>query len=280
MRWALPGGRSALGCANPMIPGDGENPRRVLDVKPFAISRYAVTNGEFADFVSETGYRTSAERYGWSFVFKGFLPEDVIVPGPAGAPWWRKTEGSCWKHPEGAGSDVEARRDHPVVHLSWFDAGAFASWAGGRLPTEAEWEYAARGGLPNAIFPWGDQEPDDDSYFPCNIWQGQFPDSNSAADGYTGTAPVDAYAPNGFGLFNMAGNVWEWCADPFRIRSLKREARERNDAARAQNSRVAKGGSYLCHRCYCYRYRVAARTGTTPDTSTGHMGLRLAFDDR
>jgi formylglycine-generating enzyme required for sulfatase activity len=185
--------------------------------------------------------------------------------------------GACWAAPEGPGSSIAERPDHPAVHIAWTDAAAFAAWAGGRLPTEAEWEHAAKGGDHAMRFPWGAAEPDDASAM-CNIWQGEFPRSNGAADGWVGTAPVDAYAPNGFGLFNACGNVWEWCADPFRVRSLSAAARQRNQAATAEKERVMKGGSYLCHRSYCYRYRIAARAGRSPDTSAGHTGFRVAYD--
>jgi formylglycine-generating enzyme required for sulfatase activity len=166
----------------------------------------------------------------------------------------------------------------PVVQVSWTDANAFAAWAGGRLPSEAEWECAAAGGLNDARYPWGDQEPDENDFLPCNIWQGTFPTENTATDGFAATAPVDAFAPNGFGLYNMAGNTWEWCADPFLIRSLARGARERSEAARVQNMRLLKGGSHLCHRSYCHRYRIAARTGAGSDSGTTHVGFRLVFD--
>ena len=262
------------------LPQDGESPARLVTVKPFAIDPCAVTNASFSEFVAATGHRTDAERFGWSLVFKDFVPEGTEARASQEAPsWWRRIEGACWRHPEGPHSGIAERSDHPVVHVSWNDAVAFAAWAGGRLPTEAEWELAARGGLADARFPWGDREPDDDTFQPCNIWQGEFPGRNSCADGYAGTAPVDAYAPNGFGLFNMVGNAWEWCADAFRVRSLARAAVQRNEAARAAGERLLKGGSYLCHRSYCYRYRIAARTGVSADSSTGHVGFRLAFDD-
>ena len=164
------------------------------------------------------------------------------------------------------------------MHVSWSDAAAFAAWAGGRLPTEAEWEHAAKGGDDGARFPWGAEEPTDTVAGLCNIWQGDFPHRNSVADGFAGTAPADAFRPNGFGLFNMCGNVWEWCADPFRVRSLSGAAKARNRAATAERERVMKGGSYLCHRSYCYRYRIAARSGRSPDTSAGHTGFRVAYD--
>lgn len=272
----LKGGRTSMGTSTPEIPGDGEVLRKVT-VAPFRMSRYTVTNAAFGDFVAATGYETDAERFGWSYVFHLLLPEDQMFPAPAEASWWRVVEGASWKHPEGPQSLVEDRANHPAVHMSWNDAAAFAEWAGGRLPSEAEWEFAARGGVDGARFPWGEAEPDDETVM-CNIWQGQFPRHNTLKDGYLGTAPVDSFAPNGFGLHNMSGNVWEWCADSFLVKSLTRAAKERNRRARAEKERVVKGGSYLCHRSYCYRYRIAARSGRSPDTSAGNTGFRIAFD--
>jgi formylglycine-generating enzyme required for sulfatase activity len=275
----LRGGITRVGTDHPILLQDDEGPSRQVRLKPFSIDPFAVTNGWFREFVNATGYQSDAERFGWSAVFFTFLPDHLHkTAGAAGAPWWRKTEGASWNYPEGPGSSIENRLDHPVVHISHHDAQAFAAWAGGRLPTEAEWEYAARGGREAATYPWGDREPDDTSFQPCNIWQGAFPNQNLALDGFLGTAPVGAFAPNGYGLHNMVGNTWEWCADSFRIRSLSRGARERNSTARAARERVMKGGSYLCHRSYCHRYRIAARSGAAPDTSTGHLGFRLVFD--
>ncbi len=270
----LPGGRFRTGTDASPLPRDGEGPSRAVEVRPFAIDPLAVTNAWFADFVAATGYRTEAERFGWSLVFR---PEGSVASQGA-PPWWSRIDGACWRAPEGPGSGIDTRAAHPVVHVSWNDAMAFAAWVGGRLPSEAEWEYAAAAGLSGARFPWGDREPDEAAFLPCNIWQGRFPDLNTQADGYAGTAPADAFAPNGFGLHNMVGNTWEWCADRFRIRSLASTARARNAAALAGNDRLLKGGSFLCHRSYCYRYRIAARTGAGADSSTGHVGFRLVFD--
>lgn len=239
-----------------------------MTVAPFAIDRMAVTNERFARFVEETSFVTEAERYGWSFVFESFLPANFPpTRAVAAAPWWRAVEGADWRHPVGPGSDLEGLRSHPVVHVSWHDAKAFAAWAGGRLPTESEWEYAGRGGLEQKRFPWGDRLLDGKRHR-CNVWQGSFPDRDHARDGYHGTAPVDAYEPNGFGLFNMVGNVWEWCQDPW----------DEHDEDRSDLARVMKGGSYLCHASYCNRYRLAARSSTTADSSTGHLGFRVAYD--
>ena len=262
-----------------MLESDAEGPARTVKVRPFAIDPFAVTNRWFGDFAAATGHVSDAERWGWSYVFHSFIGADGrALERPATAPWWRKVEGATWRAPRGPGSSLEGLLDHPVVHVSWNDAQAFAAWAGGRLPREAEWEYAAKGGLQGARYPWGDDEPSDEAPFRCNIWQGSFPEEDTGRDGYAGTAPVGAFPPNGFGLHQMVGNVWQWCADPFRLRSLSRRLLARDQAARAAGERLLKGGSYLCHRSYCHRYRIAARIGSPPDTTTGNMGFRLVFD--
>jgi len=188
-------------------------------------------------------------------------------------------EGADWAHPMGPGSSVEGIADHPVTHISWNDAMAFAAWAGGRLPTEAQWEHAARGGAGLRVYPWGDTEPTEDTPL-CNNWQGPFPEGNTARDGYLGTAPVDTLEANEFGLHHMVGNVWEWCLDMFRVRSLSRMARGLNANSLKEKSHLLKGGSYLCHKSYCFRYRIAARTGVRADSSAGHTGVRLVFSPR
>ena len=264
---SLPGGEFLMGAEDAEgFPADGEGPVRAVRVEPFLVDAYAVTNERFAAFVADTGHVTDAERLGWSYVFAGFLPGTLRrgAPRPEHAPWWCGVPGAAWQRPEGPGSTVEERGDHPVVHVSWHDAAAYAAWAGKRLPTEAEWEYAARGGLEQKRYPWGD-ELDPDGTYRCNIWRGTFPTRNTAADGYRGTAPVDAFEPNGFGLYNMSGNVWEWCADWW--------STERTE-------RVIRGGSHMCHRSYCNRYRVAARSANTPDSSSGHAGFRCVRDSR
>ena len=243
-------------------PADGEGPVRPVHVDGFRIDTCAVTNREFGDFVTATGHRTDAERFGWSFVFAGLLPDEFPpTRGVAGAEWWRQVEGADWAHPEGPHSDVAGRPDHPVVHVSWGDAQAFCTWAGKRLPAEAEWERAARGGLESRVFPWGDELEPGGSHA-MNVWQGRFPAENTCEDGFYGTCPVDSYEPNGYGLLNMTGNVWEWCADWFS----------------PDSHRSARGGSYLCHESYCRRYRVAARNGLTPDSSSGNVGFRCVAD--
>ena len=257
-----------VGTDRPVFKAAAEGPPRQVKVRPFVIDPFAVTN-----------HLSDAERWDWSYVFFSFVDGDAErLERPAAAPWWRKVVGATWRTPSGRGSSIEGLLDHPVVHVSWNDATAFAAWAGGRLPGEAEREYAAKGGLTAARYSWGDDDPGDAAPFRCNIWQGRFPDEDIAADGYAGTAPVDAFAANGYGLHQMVGNVWEWCAEPFRLRSLSRALKVRDQAARAAGERLLKGGSYLCHRAYCHRYRIAARIGSPPDTTSGNMGFRLVFD--
>ncbi|HEX2556103.1 MAG TPA: formylglycine-generating enzyme family protein [Microvirga sp.] len=272
------GGTAFVGTDRPVILEDGEGPRRKVSLRAFALDAHAVTNARFAAFVAATGYVTEAERFGWSTVFRSLLPPDAPHPPSRGpTPWWVMVDGAFWAAPEGPGSTIEDRPDHPVVHLSWADAKAFAAWCGGRLPSEAEWEHAARGGLDDPRFPWGEEEPTDSTIL-CNIWQGTFPAANTVADGYLGTSPVAAFAPNGAGLFGMAGNVWEWTGDPFKIRSLSSRAKQRNAHALREKEKVLKGGSFLCHRSYCYRYRVAARIPLTPDSAASNVGFRVAYD--
>ncbi|GIP29737.1 hypothetical protein J23TS9_48670 [Paenibacillus sp. J23TS9] len=259
---------------------DAEGPARPVHVQSFRISPHTVTNADYAEFVAATGYITEAERFGWSYVFHLLLsdPESVnIVGSPLQTPWWNGVEGTYWRQPEGPGSHVLDRMNHPVVHVSWNDAQAYCEWAGVRLPTEIEWESAARGGLEGKRYPWGDVLRPDGEHR-CNIWQGVFPTKNHASDGYLGTAPVDAYKPNGYGLYNMSGNVWEWCADWFTQNPDKRGSTEQPQGPMQGTSRLMKGGSYLCHQSYCNRYRIAARSSNTPDSSTGNIGFRVVAD--
>jgi formylglycine-generating enzyme required for sulfatase activity len=256
--------------------GDGEAPIHVVELSPYRLAACAVTNDEFAAFVAATGHVTEAERYGWSFVFAGHLPDDFPpTRAVARTPWWRQVEGADWRHPEGPASVVADRGRHPVVHVSWDDAVAYCAWRGARLPTEAEWEHAARGGRRGATYPWGDElEPG--GRHAMNVFQGRFPVQDTAADGYAGTAPVDAYEPNGFGAHNMTGNVWEWCADWYSPTYYRHSARRDPTGPAEGEQRVMRGGSYLCHDSYCRRYRVAARSSNTPPSSTGNLGFRVA----
>lgn len=274
----VPGGTAWLGTNTAGMPDDGETPLRKKRMKPFRIAPTTVTNADFAQFVDETGYVTEAETFGWSFVFWSDVPSHIAeTRGIEGVEWWRRVDGATWKDVSGPGTYGSAwHADHPVVQVSWNDAVAYARWAGGRLPTEAEWEHAARGGQGDVRFPWGDQEPDDSNAFPCNIWQGTFPQNNTAADGWATTAPARSFAPNAYGLYNLVGNVWEWTADTYRVKTLKKQMRQRLEAMRG--FKVTKGGSFLCHRSYCYRYRIAARTGNSPDSTTTHTGFRMVWD--
>ncbi len=271
---SLDGGKFLMGSNESAYPEDGEGPVRRINLTAFDIAATAVTNHEFAAFVADTGYRTTAEQFGESFVFGGLLPDDFPpTQAVAAAPWWRLVEGSSWRHPEGLRSKLVGREHHPVVHVSWFDAMSYCAWAGCRLPTEAEWEYAARGGLEQQRYPWGDdREPDGEHRM--NVFQGTFPSENTADDGYLGTAPVDAFAPNGYGLHNTCGNVWEWCGDWF----APQHGPSKSDPTGPPSGthRVMRGGSYLCHESYCWRYRVAARSANTPDSSAGNIGFRVA----
>jgi formylglycine-generating enzyme required for sulfatase activity len=259
---SLPGGEFLMGCEDKhAYAADREGPVRRVGVDAFRLDACAVTNREFRAFVDETGHTTEAEHYGWSFVFAGLLPDDFPpTRGVASAPWWRQVEGATWSSPEGPQSDIAERLDHPVVHVGFTDAEAYAAWAGKRLPAEDEWEYAARGGLEQHPFPWGgDLEPGGEHRM--NVWQGRFPAENTEADGWYGTCPTDAFEPNAFGLHNMTGNVWEWTASDFEPGSA---------------SKTTRGGSYLCHESYCRRYRVSARNALTPDSTTGNIGFRCA----
>jgi formylglycine-generating enzyme required for sulfatase activity len=274
----IPGGRAEIGTDRPQIATDGEGPRRFVKVKPFRIGTTAVTNAEFAIFVEDTGYMTEAERFGWSYVFGTHIQGVDETAGVVGAEWWRRVDGCFWRMPLGPASGLAGRESHPAVHVSWNDAVAYAAWAGGRLPTEAEWEHAARGGLTGSIYPWGDRHPNDSDFTPCNIWQGDFPLRDTAVDGYAGLAPARSFEPNGYGLYNMCGNCWEWTSEPFRVRSLRAHAKSINERAAQAGFKLAKGGSHLCHASYCHRYRIAARTGNTPDSTTSHIGFRIVFD--
>jgi formylglycine-generating enzyme len=250
------------------FPVDGEGPVRKVRLNSFYIDIYPVRNMEFALFVDATRYVTESEQFGWSFVFEGDLPEtaDRELQAVSGAEWWKRIEGADWQHPEG-----------PVVQVSWNDATAYAKWAGKRLPTEAEWEYAARGGLELKLYPWGDDLTPDGKHL-CNIWQGQFPLENTLDDGYASVCPVDAFPPNGFGLYSMTGNTWEWCHDWFDARFHELATRDNPVGPPNGAGRVVKGGSYLCHQSYCNRYRVAARSSNTPDSATTNMSFRCVRD--
>jgi formylglycine-generating enzyme required for sulfatase activity len=255
---------------------DGEGPVRRVSLSPFAVDVFPVTNAEFATFIRATNYRTEAEVFGWSFVFWAHIPpqrfDELVEDTVAAAPWWCKVRGATWDHPEGPGSNVQDRLQHPVVHVSWNDASAYAAWTRKALPTEAQWEYAARGGLEQKLYPWGDELVPGGRHL-CNIWQGDFPDQDLAEDGYAGTNPIDAFPPNNYGISSITGNVWEWCADWFATGSARPMSQDPTGPPHG-DTRVMKGGSFLCHSSYCNRYRVAARTANTPDSSASNIGFR------
>lgn len=303
----VPGGEFTMGTSSE-LGWPNEKPAHRVRVESFYIDTTEVTNAEFAKFVEATGYRTTAERKPdlkeiMSQVPPGTPPPsaEMLVPGSLVftpprekvlldniALWWTWTPGASWRHPEGPGSDIKDRMNHPVVHVSWDDAQAYARWAGKRLPTEAEWECAARAGNDNATYIWGEQRPDDQHQNLANIWQGEFPNRNTQQDGYVRTAPVKSFPPNKLGLYDMSGNVWEWCNDWYDYDLYKKQAaegivanpqgptRSNNPGNPYAQERVQRGGSFLCHESYCTRYRPSARQGTTPDSGMSHAGFRCA----
>jgi sulfatase modifying factor 1 len=290
---ALPGGSFWMG--SDFYPEEG--PVHQEWVNPFELDRYAVTNRRFAEFVAATGYLTIAERPLDPAMFPGAALQSVepgsLVFTPTAGPvdlgnwrqWWSWVVGASWLHPEGPGSSIEGRQDHPVVQVAFEDANAFATWTGQRLPTEVEWEYAARGGLDQALFAWGD-EPNDGMR--ANSWQGRFPYLNAGAGtgSWVGTAPVGSFPSNGFGLYEMTGNSWEWTSSYWtdRLQDPVTTCLCSPDSARGDSiapgavvpRRVLKGGSHLCAPEYCLRYRPAARSAQTEDSSTTHLGFRCA----
>lgn len=281
-----------------------EKPTHRVRVDGFWIDLTEVTNIQFARFVEATGYVTTAEKVPSFQEIIAQAPPGTTVPPKenlvagslvftmtdkpvdlqAYSQWWKWTPGANWKHPEGPDSNLDGREQHPVVQVSWDDAVAYARWSGKRLPTEAEWEFAARGGLIDKPYVWGDDPPSDSRVF-ANIWQGAFPYSNSKTDGFVRTAPVRSFKPNGYGLFDMSGNVWEWCSDAYDYDAYARRAQagvisnprvERSFDPRNPRSasRAQRGGSFLCNDQYCSRYRPSARHGLSPDTGMSHVGFR------
>jgi formylglycine-generating enzyme len=317
----IPGGIFTMGSeATYAFPN--EKPAHEVSVSPFLLAVHDVTNADFARFVAATGYITVAERsVDWEEIKKQVPPgtprppDFQLQPGslvfqPTAGPvdvsdmsqWWVWTTGASWRHPEGPGSDITGRENHPVVQVAFEDAQAYAKWAGARLPTEAEWEFAARGGLVRARYAWGEADPHPaEGRHLANTWTGDFPWRNTAADGYAGTSPVGSYPANYYGLFDMGGNVWNWCSDlyagdTFAVRATRPEmcgdpsgppagaglrplAGDPSPAeVPGQPRHVTKGGSFLCNPSYCESYRPSARRGTPPDTGTSHIGFRLAKD--
>jgi len=232
--------------------------------------------------VAATGYRTEAETFGFSAVFHLAFEgdQDDIVGQPPQTPWWLGVAGATWAQPGGPHSTIRGMGDHPVVHVSWNDAVAYCAWAGRRLPTEAEWECAARAGIDGARYPWGDERGGDETRNPsatpwmCNIWQGEFPHRNSEADGFLTTAPVRTYEPNGYGLWQMVGNVWEWCSDWYAAGYYQQSPAANPKGPSTGSVRAMRGGSFLCHDSYCNRYRNSARSSNTPDSSMQNTGFR------
>lgn len=309
MVW-VPGGEFTMGWDGPEGRYD-ERPSHRVRVDGFWIDRTEVTNAQFRAFADATGYVSTAERpVDWNELKKQLPPgtprppEENLVPGslvfvPPGtavdlrdfAQWWRWTPGASWRHPEGPGSDIDGRDDHPVVHVSWEDASAYAKWSGKRLPTEAEWERAARFGQDGKRFAWGDEFRLGGETM-ANIWQGSFPHANSVADGFERTSPVGSFPASELGLYDMAGNVWEWTSDRFRPDTYQVRAREGSCCVNprgpgttadprnpyATDSRVHKGGSFLCHRSYCESYRPSAKMAAPPDTGMSHLGFRCVAD--
>lgn len=273
----IPAGTFRMGDASGLgNPGDGETPVHEVELDSFEIDVTSVTNTQFARFAEETGYRTEAEEFGYSAVFHLALsaPEADILGQPPQTPWWYGVRGANWRQPGGAGSSLEGLDDHPVVHVSWNDARAYCAWAGRRLPSEAEWEYTARGGLEGAVYPWGDEWPGESGHWRCNIWQGEFPRLNSLEDGWLTTAPVRSFVPNGFGLWQTVGNVWEWCEDWYAADYYALSPRRMPLGPDSGDRRVLRGGSFLCHDSYCNRYRNSARSSNTPDSSMSNAGFR------
>lgn len=266
----IPEGDYKIGTNKPIFESDREHERRVY-INQFYLDKYQVSNSDFQEFVKETGYLTEAEKFGDSFVFQYFLNDETKdkykLFRVAAAPWWYKINGTDWRHPEGPSSHIQERLTHPVIHVSYRDAREYCKWRNKRLPTEAEWEVACRGGRQEKLYPWGNKLTPKGEHW-MNIWQGEFPDTNSGEDGYIGTSPVDKFKQNDFDLYNMVGNVWEWTSDLW----------DDHEDGTPNPNRVKKGGSYLCHDSYCYRYRCAARSQNTEDSSSGNLGFRCAKD--
>lgn len=305
MVW-IAGGTFMMGADNDQA-RDDEYPKHEVSVSGFFMDTHEVTNKQFRDFVEASGYVTEAERKpNWEEIKTQLPPgtpkpdESVLVPSSLTfqspnyevnlnkpASWWNWTSGASWKHPKGPESTIEGMDNHPVVHVSWNDAMAYCKWAGKRLPTEAEWEFAGRGGLANNIYPWGNENIEE-GHVKANYWQGKFPQKNLALDGFYTSAPVMNFEPNLYGLYDMAGNVWEWCSDNYNYHAYKMKKGKSVNPQGPDKSfdpnepgiakKVTRGGSFLCNDSYCSGYRVAARMKSSPDTSLEHTGFRCVKD--
>jgi formylglycine-generating enzyme required for sulfatase activity len=286
-----------------------EKPKHTVKVDGFYMDETEVTNAQFSRFIEATNYITTAERpVDWELIKQQLPPgtpkphDSLLLPGSLlfkktkesvpnlydFSQWWRWTNGANWKQPEGKGSSIDGKDNHPVVHVSYEDAMAYCHWAGRRLPTEAEWEFAARGGKRDKIYFWGDLTDKLSSY--VNSWEGEFPVDNTQADGFEKSAPVKTYPPNGYGLYEISGNVWEWTSDWYssqyyqycRENSITNNPKGPNEAFNPNNpyvdERVIRGGSFLCNASYCASYRVSSRMATDPNTSLEHLGFRTVMD--
>ncbi|MEM8523498.1 MAG: formylglycine-generating enzyme family protein [Bacteroidota bacterium] len=304
----IPAGVFSMGGDNKQARQD-EFPKHQVQVDSFWMDATEVTNRQFAEFVEATGYQTIAERpIDWEQMKKELPagtpkpPDSILQPGalvftsteqPVSlhdySQWWTWTIGADWQHPNGPESSIEDKMEHPVVQIAWEDALAYAAWAGKRLPTEAEWEWAARGGLDQQIYPWGDENVNEGKPR-ANFWQGMFPYQNTGQDGYLGTSPVKSFLPNPYGLYDMAGNVWEWCQDWYKNDTYQEGSGVRNNPTGPTRSfdpnepytpkRVTRGGSFLCNDDYCSGYRVASRMSSSPDTGLNHTGFRCVVSIR
>ncbi|KAM4760262.1 inactive C-alpha-formylglycine-generating enzyme 2 [Cyanocitta cristata] len=266
----LPGGTFQMGSSS-LERRSEEGPVRQVTVKPFALDKHPVTNRDFREFVREKKYKTEAEAFGWSFVFEDFVSEELkkkVTQKLESAPWWLPIEKAFWRQPSGPGSSIKDRLDYPVLHVSWNDAQAFCAWKGKRLPSEEEWEFAARGGLEQRMYPWGNKfQPNR-----TNLWQGDFPRGDTAEDGYHGVSPVTAFpAQNSYGLYDLLGNTWEWTASEFPAPGR---------ASRAQNMQVLRGASWIdtADGSANHRARVTTRMGNTPDSASDNLSFRCAAD--
>jgi formylglycine-generating enzyme len=289
MKW-IPGGTFMMGSEEGQ---PDEKPIHEVTVDGFWMDTYEVTNEEFEKFVKATGYITIAERKPRQEDFPDAPPEALVpgsivfTPPPGEVPlhnhmaWWRYVPGASWRHPEGPDSTIKGREKHPVVQVAWFDAMAYAKWAGKRLPTEAEWEFASRGGKEKLTYTWGNEKTPDGKWL-ANIWQGSFPNGNTLQDGHKLQSPVGTYAPNGYGLYDMTGNVWEWTSDwympDYYAKSPKQNPQGPQESYDPNEpgvwKRITRGGSYLCTEAYCWGYRPAMRMKTSPDTGLNHTGFR------